>query len=340
MPTPKRTDESVKRIADAYRDHDFNTYATARTLGMPRATVQGYIRDAIARGYLSEEVQQPPSDRRMDYMDARARMVAAFQAKQRKGNWRKPVLVKLPEGPFRLKVFGDPHLDSSGCNFELFERHWRSLDPSTGTYGVCVGDWFNNWRQSLAHLWKGEGDPSDAWTVFEALMDEHGAGLVAACSGNHDDWSHAPVDPIDLKMKQLGTYYRKGAIRVAIQCGGADPVMVALRHKWQGKSMYSPAHWGVRAARAGWLDEIMIGGHIHQDEPRLIAHEDGTFSHVCQVSTFKEYDDYVDVHGFQGPKISPVWDLVIDPRAPRTSPDRVKVFWDSDVAARYLEAIR
>lgn len=318
-----------------------NVSATARHLQMPRTSIQHRLRVAESRDLLQEgERAETNTPMREDYLSARERMMASYQRKKRKGDWRKPVVTKLAPEPFRLKIFGDPHLDADGCNFELFERHWLEMSVENRVYGVCVGDWFNNWLRALSHLWKDETTrPSDAWLCLEYLMEERGDALIAACSGNHDDWTHGPVDPVDQLMKRYGVLYRKGAIRVAVDCEGCDPMFWAIRHKWQGKSMYSAAHWGVRANREGWRDTLLVGGHIHQDDARMVAHADGFKSHVCQVSTFKEYDDYVDVHGFNGQRISPVWDLVIDPRRAETDPDRVKVFWDSSAAQYYLEAI-
>jgi hypothetical protein len=243
--------------------------------------------------------------------------------------------------PFRLKVFGDPHLDSDGCNFELFEKHWLEMDAAAGVYGVCVGDWFDNWARALGHLWKDTTTaPSDAWLCLEYLMEQRGDALIAACSGNHDDWTQGPADPVDLLMKKHGVLYRKGAIRIAMAFADLPPIFVAIRHKWKGHSMYSAAHGILRSGIFGWRDNIMIGGHIHQDEPRLLSFDDGFRAHVCQVSAFKEYDDFADTHGFMGPKISPVWDLVVDPRKDDTDPDKVKVFWTSEDAAGYLAYLR
>ena len=287
-----------------------------------------------------EETHSSVRPKRDDYISARARRVQAYQEKKRKGDWRKPVYTRLSPEPYRLKVFGDPHLDADGCNFELFEKHWLEMSVEDRVYGICVGDWFNNWLRVLSHLWKDETSrPSDAWLCLEYLMEQRGDALIAACSGNHDDWSHGPVDPVDHLMKRHGVLYRKGAIRVAVDHEGCDPMFWAIRHKWQGKSMYSAGHWGVRANREGWRDALLVGGHIHQDDTRLIRHNDGFVSHVCQVSTFKEFDEYVDVHGFNGQRISPVWDLVIDPRRTETDPERIKVFWDSEAARSYHQAI-
>lgn len=337
-----RPDDMLAATVAAYRGEGLNVSATARALGIPRQSLQSRLLDAQARGLIDpQELHDPNVPRRADYLSARARRVAAFQAKQRKGDWRKPSLTQLPARPFRLKIFGDPHLDADGCNFELFERHWLDMDAAAGVYGICVGDWFNNWVRALAHLWKGEGDPSDAWLCLEYLMEQRGDALLAACSGNHDDWTHGPADPVDLLMKKYGVIYRKGAVRVALGFGAdMGPIFLAIRHKWRGHSMYSAAHGILRAGLWGWRDHVMVGGHIHQDEPRLLSFPDGFRAHVCQVSAFKQYDDFKDVQGFQGPVISPVWDLVIDPRKADTDPDKVKVFWSADDAAGYLEYLR
>jgi hypothetical protein len=342
MPTPKMKDSTIIARVAVYRECGLNVSETSRRLGLERPSLQHTLRLAFERG-LIEPHEMHPADvpTREAYTAASLRKIAAFQRKQLKGDWRKPVLTQLPARPFRLKLFGDPHLDADGCDYEMFERHWLDMDAAKGVYGICVGDWFNNWVRALAHLWKGEGDPSDAWLCLEYLMEQRGDALIAACSGNHDDWTHAPADPVDLLMKKYGVIYRKGAVRVALGFGTEmAPIFLAVRHKWRGHSMYSAAHGILRAGIFGWRDHVMVGGHIHQDEPRLLSFPDGFRAHVCQVSSFKKYDDFVDVQGFMGSKISPVWDLVIDPRKSDTDPDKCKVFWTSDDAQGYLEYLR
>lgn len=337
----KNVTPRVHQILEIYRRNLLNVSATAREMGVSRRTVIVAIRTANENGLLEEgERHEPNAPSRDEYLAAKARKVAAYQLKQRKGDWRKPVMTRISAQPYRLKIFGDPHLDADGCNYELFEQHWLEMSAEDRVYGICVGDWFNNWLRALSHLWKEETSrPSDAWLCLEHLMEERGDALIAACSGNHDDWSHGPVDPIDQLMKRYGVLYRKGAIRVMVTHEGCDPMFWSIRHKWRGKSMYSGAHWGASHQNVAWRDDLMVGGHIHQDDPRLVQQTDGAWSHVCQVSAFKDFDEYVDVHGFTGTKISPVWDLVIDPRRSRKDVDRVKIFWDSKAAQAYMEAI-
>jgi hypothetical protein len=336
------TDDEMKRRLAIWDNEARNVSAAARVIGVHRTTLQDMLHKAIDRGFIADvDLNDPQIPTAAAYQSARLRKIAAFQAKRRKGDWRKPVLTSLPARPFRLKVFGDPHLDADGCNFELFERHWLEMDAANGVYGICVGDWFDNWLRALGHLWKDTTvAPSDAWLCLEHLMEQRGDALIAACSGNHDDWSHGPADPVDLLMKKYGVLYRKGAIRVALGFDGLPPMFLAIRHKWKGHSMYSAAHGILRSGIFGWRDHIMVGGHIHQDEPRLLSFPDGFRAHVCQVSAFKEFDDFADTHGFMGPKISPVWDLVVQPGKADTDPDKVKVFWDSEDAAGYLAYLR
>jgi hypothetical protein len=338
---PVRLTDRLKETADVYRAAGMNVAETARRMGLARQTVQTHISDAHRFGYLKdEEMNLTNTPSAQDYLAAKERKVAAYQAKKRKGDWRKPVMVTLKPEPYRLKVFGDPHLDADGCNYELFEKHWLEMSAETRVYGVCVGDWFNNWLKALAHLWREESThPSDAWMCLEYFMDQRGEALIAACSGNHDDWTHGPADPVDLLMKRYGVLYRQGAIRVAVNHEGCDPMHWSIRHKWRGKSMYSAAHWAASHANINWRDDLMIGGHIHQDDTRMIPRSDGVWCHAAQMSSFKEYDVFADTHGFTGAKISPVWDFVIDPRRPATDPDRFKVFWSSEAAQNYLEAI-
>ena len=139
--------------------------AVGRETGMARQTVEGHLRRAAALGLVTDLAERPQTS--PEYQGARDRMMQEYQNKKAKGDWRKPVLVTLPPVPFRLKLFGDPHLDDPGSDVGLFIEHMEELDDDAGIYGVCVGDFFNNWTKSLAHLWKGAGDPSNAWIVFE-----------------------------------------------------------------------------------------------------------------------------------------------------------------------------
>jgi transposase-like protein len=181
-----------------FASHGSNVSATARALGIHRATLQSQLRRAASLGMI--DPKEPGTALSPEFQTARERMLVEYQRKKAKGDWRKPVLVSLPPDPFRLKIFGDPHLDDPGCDAELFIEHMQELDREAGIYGVCVGDWFNNWARSLAHLWKGAGDPSDAWLVFEQPDGRarafHARGLLGE-SRRLDERPRGPHRPRD-----------------------------------------------------------------------------------------------------------------------------------------------
>ena len=334
-------DDVLRERINIWRECGHNTSEAARRIGLTRQQIQRNINAAVERELITHEECNPsnlPTFARLD--EAVERKIRSFEAKRAKGTWRKPSLIHIAPGPFMLKIFGDPHLDADACDIDLFMSEWRKMDEAKSIYGLCVGDFFNNWTRSLAHLWKHEGDPTDAWVIFEHLMEERGAALLAACSGNHDDWTQAPYDPIEMVMRRYGARYRMGAITLAI-FDGSHVTSVAMRHKWRGNSMYSAAHGLLRGALHGWNDDLLIGGHTHQSEIRHYCDaKDGTHSLLVQIEAFKRFDDYVDVHGFMGQSIAPVLNVVVDPSKPATYPDRLKHYWDHDEAALALERLR
>ena len=334
------TNALEKRIS-LWRELGCNTSEAARILGLARQTVQQNVHRAVDLGLVSQEELRPantPSS--SDYSGAMDRKRQQFSAKRAKGTWRKPTMIHIAPGPFAVKIFGDPHLDADACDVELFEREWLAMDEASGFYGLSVGDWFNNWVRALGHLWKHEGDPSDAWTIFAHLMEQRGAALLASCSGNHDDWTHAPYDPVELMMRQYGVRYRMGAISLVLY-NGKDSYTVAMRHKWRGNSMYSAAHGLLRGAIHGWNDDLMIGGHTHQTELRqYVDAKDGSISQLVHIEAFKRFDDYADVHGFMGTNIAPVLNVVVDPSRAKNDPDRQRVIWGHDEARQYLDWLR
>ena len=339
--------EIVEARIKVWRECGYNTSEAARRLKHPdgrpmdRATLINTIRRAHEMGLVEDDEMRPANvPLAIEFSTALDRKRERYANKSLKGTWRKPSLIHVAEGPFILKIFGDPHLDADGCDVDLFCEEWLKMDEAKAIYGLCVGDFFNNWIRALSHLWKGEGDPSDAWTIFAYLMQERGGALLAACSGNHDDWTNAPYDPIELLMRQNGVRYRKGAISCLLS-NGTNSFTIAMRHKWRGNSMYSAAHGLLRGAMYGWNDDLLIGGHTHQSEARhYVDAKTGNISQLLQIEAFKRFDDYVDVHGFMGPSIAPVANYVVDPSKPRTSPDRAKLIWDHDEAADYLAFLR
>lgn len=338
------TKEELAKVVRAYRANGLNVSETSRELGIKRTTLRRWLREyAAGEGLIEEgELYSDNGNTNRDlYTSARERKMNAYLRRKQKGGWLKPVLVRLPPGPFILLIFGDPHIDNDGFDVELFEEYWMQMDPEKRIYGVCVGDWFDNWKPLLAYLYQDNTtDPYDAWVLLKYWMENWGAGLIAGLAGNHDEWNKGIVDPVGELLRMHGTIYRVGAVRLAIQAGEAEPILVALRHKWRGSSMYSAAHGLKRAAMHGWNDDLLIGGHTHRDEVREYVHPlTKEISRLVQVSSFKRFDEYPDTQGLMQETIQPVVAVVIDPGRPKTDSDRIKEFRDLTAARCYLEGI-
>jgi hypothetical protein len=348
MPNPKgisrRPPKAVlENLVKTYRANGCNVSATARELSMDRVTCRFHLQYARDEGIIGgDELAKKSESVNYDaFLSAMERKAAAFQKMRQIGPWDKPITIRMPDRPYIIVAMGDPHLDAPGCNVKEFERHWSAMDPSNNVFGVCVGDWFDNWPRVLAHIWKDNPtDPHDAWTMFVYLVETYGEGLLGACSGNHDDWSHGPVDPVAWLLEQNNVAYRKGAVRLALKSGSNEPVMVSIRHKWKYSSKHSPAHGQRIAAQEGWGDHLMIGGHTHKDEVREHVHpRTGAISNLIQVSSFKEFDDFPDTLGLMPHRIQPAVYCVIDPRREDSDPDKVVIVRDGDMARKMLAAI-
>lgn len=319
-----------------------NTSAAAREIGVTRSVMQHVLRAAEERGMLDLAVRphaNPPKGRETG--DLIAARKAEFERRRRHGDWRKPVLVDLRRpGPFMLVALGDPHLDNPGSDLDLWERWTGVLDRHAGIYGVCIGDYLDNWVRVLGHLY-GESSTTapEGWTLLEHYLETMGRDLIGSCSGNHDDWSGAS-DLLGRLMRERGVVHRHFGLRLALRSPGAEPVTVAMRHVFRGRSMYNPAHGVARGAREGWRDDVLLGGHIHvSGDQKVVDPGTGHISHCFQLGAFKRFDSYVDAQGFVGHHLAPGVALVIDPARPSTDPQRVAHFYDPEAAVGYLGSL-
>lgn len=337
------TDDRLREIIAIWRETGCNMSETAKRAGYSQTiSVRRHLRTAIARGILERMDYQAQKNTPMatEIQTIRAKRIAEFEAKKRKGDWRKPVFRDMGSEPFSVTVLGDPHLDNPGTNLEEWERYWMALDPASRKFAVCVGDYFDNWVRALGHLYADASTtPSEAFALFEHYLSIRRGALIGSCAGNHDEWRDEP-SLLSYVMRQYGVPHRNGAIRLAWGCGDRT-ITCAIRHKWRGQSQYSAAHGLVRGSE--WCDDnILIGGHIHQDEDRKVVNGvlGGRIQHCIQVSAFKELDHYADVHGFKPRRIAPARVLVIDPRVADTDPDMIAAFICPDRAADYLDNLR
>lgn len=332
-----------EQVLSVWKKTGRNVSATARELKAARSTINFHLRAAVEEGSL--DTREPAVVNTLggeEFEDARTAQITAYRRKRRYGDWRKPVLVEVTDGPFVLILLGDPHLDNAGTDLELWEKYWNAINLKDGVYGACIGDWLDNFtlKQALAHL-AGESGVSapQGWALLEGYLANH-KGLIASCSGNHDDWAKY-ADLLGYIMRRYNIRHRTGAIRLALK-SGERYITVAMRHKWRGRSQFSAGHGMVRGFIFNdWKDHVAVGGHIHQDDDRIcISPSTGFIQHCFQISAFKVYDTYANVEGFAGPRTSPARALVIDPRLPDNDANLVQAFTCPDRALDYRDTLR
>jgi len=340
MAIPNRTDQA-KRIA-AYRECGYNIRDAARKCGIGRTAMQDAVKTAHLDGILTDEEMHessPPAAEK--FRSARANLIRAHQTKRAKGDWRKTDTAYIGPGPFIIGLFGDKHMDNPGCDVDALLRDWERIDQNARVFGLFLGDEFDNWPRAMGHLWKDNPtDPSDAWEVYHHMLVER-RGVLALITGNHDQFTSAPIDPLQLVCEEAGVIYRRSGMHLRIETGDDDPITIAARHIWRGNSMYSSAHALKKAAMHGHTDaDILAGAHIHQGENRChVRAHDGRVQHLLQVSSYKLLDNYANDRGFMSEPTPPcVW-CVCDPSRSITDHGRVSPFYDFDQAVAFMGSL-
>lgn len=243
--------------------------------------------------------------------------------------------------PFMLVALGDPHLDNPGTDLELWERWTSVLDANKARYGFGLGDWLDNWVKPLSFLYAtAETTAPEGWILLEHYLDKIGEHLIGSVAGNHDDWS-GHSDVLGMLMRSHGVCHRSKSLRMALRTPGGHEVSIHARHRWTGRSMWNEVHGIKRAARMGQRENILLGGDLHVSGDTIEKNPmNGELTFGYQVASFKLIDDYADDKGFLDRHISPAVALVIDPRKPTTSPERVKHFYEPEEAVAYLAFLR
>jgi transposase-like protein len=330
----------VEKAVSLYIDCNRNVSETARRMGIRRQTLHKYLDQAESWGLLNgDRLRKSPNPSR--FTDIRGRRLREYAEVKAEGTFRTPHVVHLPDDkPFCLVMLGDPHFDNPGTDLELWERWTAPLNRRAGVYGICLGDYLDNWLRALGHLYGGaQTTVDDAWHLLTGYLNQMGNNLLASVSGNHDDWGETKA--LQMLMEQNGVVHRKRGLRLDLRTPGGHSVTIGLRHRFAGNSQWNPAHAVIKAAQLGWRDDILAGGdkHIsgvgyHKDA------ESGRITHCLQVAAFKIMDDYAEEKGFLDKHITPAVALVVDPCKAPTDPARITHFLEPQAAADYTAMLR
>lgn len=246
-----------------------------------------------------------------------------------------PVLI---DGPIAVSHWGDPHVDDDGTDLSLIEEHARIINSTLGMYAGNIGDSTNNWVGRLVRLYGLQGTTvNQAQKLLEWFINL--VDWLYVLYGNHDTWNDGEAI-LNFLLKGKNTIKVGGKARINLQFPNGREVRINARHKFPGHSMYNPAHGMAKAAKMGWRDHILVGGHTHQSGHTIqIDPSNGFLSHCIRVASYKIYDRFAEDMEFDNQAISANFVTVINPYATKDI-NLVQVYYDVEEGAERLKEIR
>ena len=327
----------LQTILRGLRESGVEVMESPHTLKYPLAAVRrsdgGY--KPKAGGPKPFEVKHPrPAD--LTGEELLARRIKQFKQKGAHETDRDliPVTVKL-RGPIGILHFGDPHVDDDGTDLSLLQRHVQICQETPGMFAGNIGDTTNNWVGRLARLYADQSTSAEeAWKLAEWFITS--IEWLYIIGGNHDAWSGSG-DPLKWMARQVDSLYQSSEARLALNFPNGRQVRINARHDFAGHSQWNPAHGPMKAAMLGVRDHIFVAGHRHESAYSVLKDPTTKITmHLIKAASYKVYDRYAREKGFRDNALSPCVVTVIDPTLPEESPDMIKVFWDPEVAAKYL----
>lgn len=263
--------------------------------------------------------------------------------KRRKDHETARVLIPIrfkTDDPIGILLFGDPHTDDPGTDYDQLLEHARIVRETPGMFAGSMGDAENNWIGRLQRLYAEQhATMRDGWRLTEHWIERVGKWLFLI-RGNHDQWT-GPGNPLDWVLRSSSAISLEWEVRLNITFAGRGDTRLWFRHDFPGNSMWNDAHAPMRAQKMTLRDHVAACGHRHSSA--YGQHKDevsGHLLHAVRVASYKRFDDHARNEGHRDKHFSPCAVLVINPRLPDDNPDRIKVFWDPAEAAGYLAWLR
>ena len=261
-----------------------------------------------------------------------------FSFKEKSNYYYDNIPVTLPNEPCGFLLLGDPHIDNEGADLAHFERDIKIAKEVDGVYAIGLGDYIDNWVGYLMKLYaKSSITEQDAYDLLEHYFSD--VAWLALVVGNHDLFNSGVIHFLkrivgeDVPLNEF--------IRLNVRFEGViDNVTVHLRHQFNGRSQYNPAFPLVKQAIFNMPDDILAQGHTHQSGYTVWANPYKYLSHCLVVGSYKKVDSFGKQVSLLNQNHFPSVLVVINPELSRQNHDRIKVFFDIEQGAKYLEFLR
>lgn len=236
--------------------------------------------------------------------------------------------------PIGVCFMGDPHVDSTGCNWPLLREHIRILKETPGMYAIGGNDVTDNWIGRLMRLYAdSKMSKKQAWKVVKWLFQDSGVRWLALVMGNHDVWGD-------------GEYLFKAAApakvpvedwqaRFQLVFPNGKRVRVNMAHDFKGHSQWNHLHGAQKAALLDEQADIYACAHrhcwaMHEEENA----QRGFVYHLLRSRGYKYIDSYADHGMFGHQKFGASITAIIDPSG--DGPRKIRCFPDVGEAAEFL----
>ena len=284
--------------------------------------------------------EAPPRDDPLSVEALIESRVQAFKRASLKTDIHRRTLT-MPNEPFGICVFGDPHIDDESCDWVELLRVVKICQDTPGIVAASVGDQMNNW---IGRLMRKFADTScltsDGWRLSTWLLEA--LDWIALVGGNHDQWAHAVGrDPLKIIADDARVRcFANDEIRITLKFSDPDiePLIWVIRHDAKGRSWFHPSHGPNKLAMLDGQCHLVTCGHIHTWAYLSQEMPHGRVTHAIRVRGFKRNDEYALAKGFSEDLYGCACLIVVDPAI--SGPDRIKVFWDVERGADYLTQLR
>ena len=320
-------------------DGSYNSTRIAQDLGISRASAQYRILTAkgdsqasftIARATVKKE---RPLEKIIAHRRAESKRAKAYE------DYAKLIRINInTDGPIGLMVFGDPHIDSPGCDFALLEAHLAiARENKECIFAGNIGDLRDNWIGRLERLYaQTTVSAKETWRLVEWMMRGAGVQWTWLVRGNHDAWAGIN-DPLDWIMKGGVGVDGDAGVRIAFRHPGGNETRLHARHDFNGHSQFNPLHALKKETFQGFRDHIIVAGHRHIGADAGDVHGDGCSFQMVRVSGYKVNDAYRHTLGLHAKPIHPAALIIVDPDEPDTSRARAFCAPTVEEGADYLD---
>lgn len=306
MPTPRLSDEKIRRTIKVWRECSGDADRAAQILECAGDTVRYHVRQGKIRGLISEwetgkedappriggEIEFPAfPDEDIDpeaILDTMEKRFLQRLAHQDATKWFQ---IKIRENkPIGICWFGDPHLGSNGCNLPLLRADSQIVSSTPGMYGANIGDTVDNWGGRLTRLYA-DNDVSRQTErrIARWFLEDTGIKWLLWLHGNHDVMDGAFATYLDtLNAARIPMMDWRAQFKLVFP--NEREVKIDAAHNFKGHSMWNDLHGLERESKMGETADLFVAGHRHNGSYKKVELPDGTVTTLARARGYKWID--------------------------------------------------